>query len=393
MNGAVDAALMLSGARPPVRDERRTPGVRAGMALLALCAACGSVRAQDSDPTEGTATGSGAASPESVEEVVVFGRSLSLVGTAEAASEGTVGGADLLVRPMVRVAEVLESVPGMVAVQHSGSGKANQYFLRGFNLDHGTDFSVLVDGVPLNLRSHGHGQGYLDINGLMPQIIDRLDYRKGPYRADTGDFSMAGSSFIATVDRLDQRFAAFEAGEHGWGRVSAGGTVPVGEANLTMLGEYKTSDGPWQLAEDLQHVSLWAKYLKPTAFGRFAVSLWGYEAEWRPTEQVPERVIGSAVCADAYCALDPTAEGDTRRWILALKLDGTRWAASGYVQYYDWFMQSNPTYDFQINQFDRRWTVGGRYRRTLIETAHGDITAGGELRHDDIGSVGCHSAS
>ena len=107
----------------------------------------------------------GAASPaaqpgETPEEVVVFGRSLELVGTAEAASEGTISGADLLVRPMVRVAELLEAVPGMVAVQHSGSGKANQYFLRGFNLDHGTDFTTYVDGMPWNLRSHGHGQGY-----------------------------------------------------------------------------------------------------------------------------------------------------------------------------------------------------------------------------------------
>ena len=93
---------------------------------------------------------------------------------------------------MLSVAELLEAVPGMVAVQHSGSGKANQYFLRGFNLDHGTDFTTLLDGMPLNLRSHGHGQGYLDINGLLPEIVDRIDYRKGPYRADIGDFSMAG---------------------------------------------------------------------------------------------------------------------------------------------------------------------------------------------------------
>jgi outer membrane cobalamin receptor len=115
---------------------------------------------------------------DGLEEIVVFGRSLELVGRAEAASEGTVGGADLLVRPMLRVAELLEAVPGMVAVQHSGSGKANQYFLRGFNLDHGTDFTTILDGVPLNLRSHGHGQGYLDVNGLMPETVERIDYRK-----------------------------------------------------------------------------------------------------------------------------------------------------------------------------------------------------------------------
>ncbi len=141
-----------------------------------------------------------------LEEIVVFGRGLQLLGTAEAASEGRVGGADLSVRPMLRVAELLEAVPGLIAVQHSGSGKANQYFLRGFNLDHGTDFTTYVDGMPWNLRSHGHGQGYLDINGLIPETVDHIDFRKGTYRADAGDFSMAGSSFITTIDRVPASF-------------------------------------------------------------------------------------------------------------------------------------------------------------------------------------------
>ncbi|MGD8810710.1 MAG: Plug domain-containing protein, partial [Gammaproteobacteria bacterium] len=163
-----------------------------------------------------------------MEEVIVFGRSTALIGAADAASEGSVGGADLLVRPMLRVAEVLEAVPGMIAVQHSGSGKANQYFLRGFNLDHGTDFTTLVDGVPWNLRSHGHGQGYLDVNGLLPQTIERIDYRKGTYRADIGDFAMAASSFITTIDRLDAPFVDLQAGDYGWARFSAGGSREIG---------------------------------------------------------------------------------------------------------------------------------------------------------------------
>src|SRR5690606_33533072 len=114
-----------------------------------------------------------------VEEIVVFGRSLDLLGTAETASEGSVAGADLLVRPMLKTAELLEAVPGMVAAQHSGSGKANQYFMRGFQLDHGTDFTTIVDGMPMNFRTHGHGQGYLDVNGMLPETVARIDYRKG----------------------------------------------------------------------------------------------------------------------------------------------------------------------------------------------------------------------
>jgi len=327
-------------------------------------------------------------SNEVLEEVIVFGRARQLLGTADAASEGSVGGADLLVRPMLRVAELLEAVPGMVAVQHSGSGKANQYFLRGFNLDHGTDFTTIIDGVPWNLRSHGHGQGYLDVNGLMPEIVERIDYRKGTYRADVGDFAMAASSFITTIDRLDAPFASIEGGENGWGRVAAGGTLDLANGSLTAVGESKTYDGPWALAEDLEHSSVWAKYLRDTDFGRMAFTVSGYEGDWHPTEQIPERVIGSAVCPDEFCVLDDTAGGNTSRWIATAEFEGVDWDASAYIQQYDWFMQSNPTYDFQINQFDKRWTTGGRYDRTVFTEMNFELDVGAEFRYDDIGPVG-----
>ena len=323
-----------------------------------------------------------------MEEVIVFGRDAELLRTARAASEGSVGGADLLVRPLLRVAELLEAVPGMVAVQHSGSGKANQYFLRGFNLDHGTDFTTYIDGVPWNLRSHGHGQGYLDVNGLLPEIVDRIDYRKGPYRADVGDFSMAAASFIRTIDRLDSSFLSLESGENKWGRLAAGTTTDIGDGALTTIGEYKTYGGPWQRSEDLSHVSVWSKYLKPTDFGQVSFTLSGYSGDWHPTEQVPERAIGSPVCPDAYCSLDPTAGGNTSRWIAGTQMIADAWDASAYLQFYDWHMQSNPTYDAQINQFDRRTTAGGRFNRTLIDMVDLDLNVGAEFRYDDIGPVG-----
>jgi outer membrane receptor protein involved in Fe transport len=322
------------------------------------------------------------------DEVVVFGRGTPFLGAAEAASEGSVGGADLLVRPMLRVAELLEAVPGLVAVQHSGSGKANQYFLRGFNLDHGTDFTTYVDGMPWNLRSHGHGQGYLDVNGLLPEVVERIDYRKGPYRADVGDFSLAGASFITTIDRLEAPYVALESGEYGWARLGAGGSGDFGAGTLTALGEVKSYDGPWQRQEGLEHAALWTKYRRDTNFGTLAFTLSGYEGDWHPTEQIPERVIGSAVCADAFCTLDPTAGGNTSRWIGGAQLTGGDWTAAAYLQRYDWSMQSNPTYDSQINQFDKRTTTGGRYERTVIGQMNVEVRVGGELRYDDIGPVG-----
>jgi len=323
-----------------------------------------------------------------MENMVVFGRNTELLGTTNTASEGTVSGADMLVRPMLRVAEILEVVPGMVAVQHSGSGKANQYFLRGFNLDHGTDFTTYIDGVPWNFRSHGHGQGYLDVNGLLPESIERLDYRKGPYRADVGDFSIAAASFITTIDRLEANFVELESGQNAWARVAGGSSTELGGGTLTLLGEVKSYDGPWQRHEGLAHASVWGKWLSPIRYGDLSVTLSGYEGNWHPTEQIPERVIGSTVCSNAYCSLDPSAGGDTSRWILSSQITAAEWNASAYIQHYDWYMQSNPTYDFQINQFDKRITTGGRYDRTLIQEQNIELDIGLELRHDDIGPVG-----
>ena len=134
-------------------------------------------------------------------EIVVYGRAIDLLGITSAGSTGVVGYRDFDLRPILRTGEMLETIPGLIATQHSGEGKANQYFLRGFNLDHGTDFATFVDGVPANMRSHGHGQGYTDLNFIIPELVERIDYRKGPYHADVGDFSAAGTAAFSTWGR------------------------------------------------------------------------------------------------------------------------------------------------------------------------------------------------
>jgi outer membrane receptor protein involved in Fe transport len=321
-------------------------------------------------------------------EVVVFGRGEQLIGTADAASEGAVAGADLSVRPMLRVAELLEAVPGLIAAQHSGSGKANQYFLRGFNLDHGTDFTTYVDGMPWNIRSHGHGQGYLDVNGLIPEVVDRIDYRKGPYRADVGDFALAGSSYMSTIDRLDAPFIGVETGQYGWRRLAGGITGALGSGTLTTLAQLKSYDGPWQRPEDLKHGSIWSKYVQDIGAGRVEVSLSGYHATWHPTEQSPEIAIGTPACPSRFCSLDQTATGQTDRWILTGNYDASTWDATAYAQRYDWHMLSDPTYDYQIRQFDHRWTIGGRAQRRFMQGMPVEVSVGTELRYDDGSRVG-----
>lgn len=347
--------------------------------------------AEDAATDAGTAEGSG----DGGNEILVFGRGEAKIGTAHAASEGSVAGSDLLVRPLLRVAELLEAVPGMVAAQHSGSGKANQYFLRGFNLDHGTDFTTYIDGVQMNLRTHGHGQGYLDLNGLIPEIVAREDFRKGPYRADGGDFALAGAAYMTTIDKFDRPWLSVEGGSYNAGRLAAGGTIEgLGGGDLTLVAQTKRYDGPWEEAEHLRHYAGFAKYEMPMGEGTLQASLHAYHATWRPTEQIPERIVGSDVCADVFCSPDPSARGRTTRFVGNVGVTQATWSANLYAQYYDWDMFSNPTYadpdgtSAQIEQFDKRWVTGLTARKQWQLTDGLEFSVGTENRYDHIGSVG-----
>jgi outer membrane receptor protein involved in Fe transport len=324
-------------------------------------------------------------------EIIVFGRGEAKIGVAQAASEGSVAGSDLLVRPLLRVAELLEAVPGMVAAQHSGSGKANQYFLRGFNLDHGSDFTTYIDGVQMNFRSHGHGQGYLDLNGLIPEIIAREDFRKGPYRADGGDFALAGAAYMKTIDGFDRPWMSVEGGSYGSRRIAAGGTIKgFGPGELTLVAQAKAYDGPWEEPEHLRHYAGFAKYRA----GAVEATLHAYRATWRPTEQIPERIVGSGTCADVFCSPDPSARGATTRFVGNVAVTQADWRANGYAQYYDWSMYSNPTYadpdgsSAQIRQYDRRWIIGATAEKRWSLGSTLDFGVGTEDRYDHIGNVG-----
>ncbi|GAY23550.1 TonB-dependent receptor [Sphingobium fuliginis] len=324
-------------------------------------------------------------------EIIVFGRGEAKIGVAQAASEGSVAGSDLLVRPLLRVAELLEAVPGMVAAQHSGSGKANQYFLRGFNLDHGSDFTTYIDGVQMNFRSHGHGQGYLDLNGLIPEIIAREDFRKGPYRADGGDFALAGAAYMKTIDGFDRPWMSVEGGSYGSRRIAAGGTIKGFEpGELTLVAQAKAYDGPWEEPEHLRHYAGFAKYRA----GAVEATLHAYRATWRPTEQIPERIVGSSICADVFCSPDPSARGATTRFVGNVAVTQADWRANGYAQYYDWSMYSNPTYadpdgsSAQIRQYDRRWIIGATAEKRWSLGSTLDFGVGTEDRYDHIGNVG-----
>jgi hypothetical protein len=172
--------------------------------------------------------------PIKLDMISVTGEDADLTGEPRTATEGLVLTEQIEQRPVSRPAELLEFVPGLIATQHSGEGKANQYFLRGFNLDHGTDFAIQVEGMPVNMRSHAHGQGYADLNFLLPELVDALEYRKGIAYAEVGDFSAAGSAEFSYLELLPPTIEV-TAGEYGYYRTFAGGSTPLGDGETSAI--------------------------------------------------------------------------------------------------------------------------------------------------------------
>ena len=279
--------------------------------------------------------------------VVVTGRGDDLVGIADSASEGRVGHAQLSTRPLLRTGEVLEVIPGLIVTQHSGSGKANQYFLRGFNLDHGTDFSVHVDGVPINFPSHGHGQGYLDLNFVIPELIDYLNFRKGPYYADVGDFSSAGTAEMHLVKTLPNGFVKVGIGLDDFYQVTAAHSTAIGAGNLLYAVQGQYYSGPWDLSEDIRKFNGLLKYTWEKGSTGFSLTATGYHNEWDSTDQIPLRAVEEGLIS-RLGALDTSDGGRTTRF----SLSGEWWHKGGpgttkinaYLVYYRLNLFSNFTF-------------------------------------------------
>jgi outer membrane receptor protein involved in Fe transport len=337
---------------------------------------------------------------DTIETITVHGRGIELIGEAGAASEGVVGYDDFKDRPLSRVGELVEVIPGAVATQHSGEGKANQYFLRGFNLDHGTDFSASVDGVPVNLRTHGHGQGYLDLNFIIPELVERLDYRKGPYMAETGDFSSAGSARYKTYDRLDRNFAELSVGENGYLRGVAAASLQVGpRTSLLLAGEGEVYDGPWELDQDLKKRNAFAKLIHKGDGVNFSLSASGYKNRWNATDQIPARAVESGLI-DRFGAIDDDLGGRTERYGLTagagfLHGNGATTDMTAYLVGYSFNLWSNFTYFLddpvhgdEFEQRDKRTYLGAAIAHERPVGQHLRLKVGGDIRHDDISDIG-----
>ncbi len=343
--------------------------------------------------------------------VEIRGNYLNAVGSSDAASQGTVTSKLIESRPTLRPAEVLEFVPGVIVTQHSGDGKANQYFLRGFNLDHGTDFATFVDGMPVNMPSHAHGQGYSDLNWLIPELVERLHYRKGPYFAEEGDFASAGSARISLFDTLPRGSAALTVGENGYRRALLARSSALAGGNLLYALETAHNDGPWVSPEKFHRVNGVLRFSFDAGGLAQSITAMGYSAGWNATDQVPQRAVAAGTIG-RFGTLDPSDGGNTSRYSLSYTAartdaDGAfrlnAYAIRSRLNLYSnftFFLEHPADLDpaaiagDQFEQAERRSVFGLATSRSWNGTLGGretTTTVGLQVRHDRIGPLGLYS--
>ncbi len=306
--------------------------------------------------------------------ISVQGRQDDLIGIADSASQVTVGATELQDRPILRSGEVLETLPGLIITQHAGGGKANQYFLRGFNLDHGTDFAIFLDGMPLNLPSHAHGEGYSDMNIVIPEFVERVDAEKGPYYADVGNYGSAGNANVVFFKTLPENFFKVEGGMYGYGRAVGGASRKLGSGNLLYGGEVYYDDGPWTHPDAYKKFNGLLTYSRGGDDNGFSITAHAYHGNWHSSDQLP---VNAIPLVGFFGALDPTDGGHSQRY--SLQGEWHRQRANSltkimaYGFYYDLdlfsdftYFLTDPIHGDQFEQQDKRWVGGLDARHTIF---------------------------
>ncbi len=370
------------------------------VALLVACAVGSSAWAQEAtnapvlnlDPVKQNET-----KAVKLPTVVVTGREDNLVGVADTASQGSVGQEQLKYRPIIRPGEVLETVPGLIVSQHSGEGKANQYYLRGFNLDHGTDFLTQMDGVPVNLVSHAHGQGWTDTGFLIPELVRTISYQKGVYYPENGDFSSAGAANIQYFNTLPNALVKIEGGSFNYYRGLFTSSVKVGDGNFLYALEGVHNDGPWVHGDDYRKGNAVLRYSQEQADAGWSLTAMGYKAKWNSSDQIAKRAVDSGF-VDRFGQLDPTDGGNSQRYSLTAEWhrqsaeSATKVMAYGYYYDLDLFSDftyflNNPVRGDQFEQPDKRFVSGLKASHTIfhpIGNAESESTLGLQVRNDNI---------
>jgi outer membrane receptor protein involved in Fe transport len=350
--------------------------------------------AQTTPDPFGPGTGASTALPAIT---VIAPRALEAEPT-DAASEKRFSGETLNSRPVERPGEMLEATPGLIVSTHSGEGKANQYFLRGMNLDHGTDLAIWLDGMPVNMRTHGHAQGYADVNFVIPELVQSMLVKKGPYWAEEGDFASAGSLRLAYADRLENAVVQATGGSFGYWRGLAAGSVGFASGTLTGAGEFVAYNGPWSVPDALRKFNGMLRYTEGTQNNNFSVTALAYANSWHSTDQSPVRAVSDGSLG-FYSAVDQTDGGDTQRYSLSMAWQNatpqtaTRLEAYGIystLNLYNNFTYflDNPDLGDQFQQSDKRKLLGlngSHLQRHQLFGFPSETTVGTQVRYDDIG--------
>jgi hypothetical protein len=333
----------------------------------------------------------------------VQGREDDLIGIAESGTQGTVGAKEIEDRPILRSGEVLETIPGLIITQHAGGGKANQYYLRGFNLDHGTDIAIFLEDMPLNLPSHAHGEGYSDMNTVIPEFVKRVDFEKGPYYANVGDFGSAASTRMEFFKALPQNFAKVESGSYTYGRAVFGASQKLGSGNLLYGGEETYYDGPWTHPDGFNKINGLLTYSRGDDTNGASITARAYHGKWNSSDQIPVTAQVNPTPSTPngvgyFGTLNPTDGGHSQRYSLQGEWhhQGTNSESriAAYVFYYDLDLFSDFTYYLvdhtrgdQFEQQDRRWVGGFDAHHTVFSTWFGrkmSNTFGLQIRNDWI---------
>jgi len=335
--------------------------------------------------------------------VTVNGRADNLIGTATTASEGSVGSADIQARPLTREGELQETIPGVIVTQHSGDGKANQYFARGFNLDHGTDFETSLEGMPLNMPTHAHGQGYTDLNFLIPELVDHIAYKLGNYYPDVGDFGSAGAASYSLVRTLERPFVTASGGANGMARLAAAASFHLADGNLLLGGEAKEYNGPWVLPEELRKLSGVVRYSVLRGSHDFSILAMAYHNQWNASDQIPLRAVTAGLIS-RFGQIDSTDAGNTARYSLSATWHHTGARATQDVGLYAMhstlslfsdfeYALTDTTHGDQFNQRESRVTLGGHAthaQQLVMFGASHVVTAGVQTRYDLLSPVGLY---
>lgn len=343
---------------------------------------------------------------ERIDRVEVTGHYDNSVGSTDAASAGVITPQLIDDRPLLRPGEVLEYIPGMIVTQHSGAGKANQYFLRGFNLDHGTDFATTVAGMPVNMRTHAHGQGWTDLNFLIPELVSRIDYFKGPYYAAQGDFATAGAAQLHYADALKQNLVEITGGTERYGRLVTVGSAASGPGNLVYGFEAFHNNGPWENPDNYRKYNGVLRYTLPVSTGQLGLTAMAYSGRWNATDQIPRRAVEGGLI-NRFGAIDPSDGGHSSRYSLSADheqaLAGGRLQTNAYALRYYLDLYSDFTYFLdhpeggdQFNQTDDRKIYGWNGKWSRSDEFFGkqmQNTLGWEIRQDRIEPVGLYDTT